>query len=85
MDQVLEELARRGLPAPEWIEPLESCPLQGRTLRWIEFRRERMTGGGSRGTSMGYGFRLRFAEPVPGPIALGYGCHFGLGLFVCDG
>jgi hypothetical protein len=28
------------------------------------------------------GFRLSFSEPVFGPIALGYGCHFGLGQFV---
>jgi CRISPR-associated protein Csb2 len=26
-------------------------------------------------------WRLTFAEPVPGPIALGFACHFGLGLF----
>lgn len=26
-------------------------------------------------------WRLDFAGPVPGPIALGYGCHFGLGAF----
>jgi len=25
---------------------------------------------------------LRFAQPVRGPIALGFACHFGLGLFV---
>ncbi|MGQ0653218.1 MAG: hypothetical protein ACT4P4_13285 [Betaproteobacteria bacterium] len=24
---------------------------------------------------------LRFAQPVRGPIALGFACHFGLGLF----
>lgn len=30
---------------------------------------------------IGYGLRLEFSEPVEGPIALGYGCHFGLGRF----
>lgn len=29
-----------------------------------------------------YGFEIEFAEPVCGPIALGFGCHFGLGLFL---
>lgn len=29
----------------------------------------------------GYAIRLRFAEPTPGPICLGYGSHYGLGLF----
>ena len=27
-------------------------------------------------------FRLTFVKPVRGPLALGYGAHFGLGLFV---
>lgn len=30
----------------------------------------------------GVAFRLTFAEPISGPLALGYGAHFGLGLFV---
>jgi CRISPR-associated protein Csb2 len=25
---------------------------------------------------------IEFAEPVAGPLCLGYGCHVGLGLFV---
>ena len=29
----------------------------------------------------GFALRLVFADPVAGPIALGYGSHFGLGLF----
>ena len=33
-------------------------------------------------TRSGFGFRLSFASPIPGPLALGYGSHFGLGLFV---
>jgi CRISPR-associated protein Csb2 len=30
----------------------------------------------------GYALRLRFAEPIRGPLSLGYAAHFGLGLFV---
>lgn len=33
-------------------------------------------------TALGLGLRLSFAEPVSGPIALGYGSHLGLGQFV---
>ena len=58
------------------------CELQGRSVRWIEFRRERLFGGGSRGQGLGYGFAIEFPEPVSGPICLGYACHFGLGLFL---
>ena len=36
---------------------------------------------GAHGPLFGYGFEIEFAEPVQGPIALGYGCHFGLGQF----
>ncbi len=55
---------------------------------WLKFRRERLNGGGSKAGSSGFGFRLTFRDehgqpqPVTGPIALGYGCHFGLGTFV---
>jgi CRISPR-associated protein Csb2 len=24
---------------------------------------------------------MRFGEPITGPLALGFGCHYGLGLF----
>lgn len=37
-------------------------------------------GAGSRGGHRGYRLRLRFSEPVRGPIVLGYGAHYGLGL-----
>jgi CRISPR-associated protein Csb2 len=44
------------------------------------FRIERR-GGGSRGHGPGTRVLLRFSNPVSGPLALGYGAHFGLGLF----
>ena len=55
--------------------------LGGHFTSWLKFRRERLSGGGSKAGSQGFGFRLTFPEPVLGPIALGYGCHFGLGTF----
>jgi len=47
-------------------------------IRWLEFRRNRKDDP----AQIGYGFELEFAEPVTGPVALGYGAHFGLGQFV---
>ena len=41
----------------------------------------RKSGDGRRSTATGYGFRVEFPEPVRGPIAVGYGAHFGLGVF----
>lgn len=78
-----EELARRGLP--ELVgepRPMIRLPLDGRSLAWREFRQQRVFGDGRRGSDFGKGFEIEFAEEVSGPIAVGYACHFGLGLFV---
>jgi len=74
--QVRQELAHRGL-----LNQLERVePLAGPHRHWGEFRRwrprQRPPVGGA------YGFRLIFREPALGPLALGFGSHFGLGLFV---
>ncbi len=53
-----------------------------RPLRWLQFQRRRANGEGARAGDFGFGFRVRFARPVRGPLAVGYGAHFGLGLFV---
>ena len=50
-----------------------------RMVRWLEFHTQRFNGTHGNGLA---GFEIEFAEPVAGPIALGFGCHFGLGLFV---
>mgnify|MGYP003428794747 FL=1 len=67
---------------PERVEPLDYAKISGKKVRWLEFRRFRNRGGGQLADSRGFGFEIVFAEPVRGPIALGYGCHFGLGQFV---
>jgi CRISPR-associated protein Csb2 len=54
----------------------------GQRLRSDEFETVRRGGKGSRGEQNGAAFALTFPRPVPGPLALGYGAHFGLGLFV---
>ena len=38
-------------------------------------------GNQGRTFAVGFAIRLEFDEPIYGPIALGYGSHFGLGLF----
>jgi len=74
-------LAEVGLPEPTEIEPLPDTALGGHPTRWLEFRTQRTRGGGRRASDWGRGFRLVFPAPVSGPICLGYGAHFGLGLF----
>lgn len=78
-DQLRLELSRRGFPEPAKVEPLPRARLRGRELPWLAFYRWR--GRGSR-VEHACGFRLEFEEPVRGPIALGYGAHYGLGLFL---
>jgi CRISPR-associated protein Csb2 len=73
---------RGDLPVPQRIERRPTIEVSGRSLRCIEFQRERKHGNGSRGDTLGYSFKLVFPQPVTGPLAFGYGSHFGLGLFV---
>jgi CRISPR-associated protein Csb2 len=76
-------ISERGdIPLPQKIERRRAIEVSGRSLRCIRFQRERKHGNGSRGDTLGYSFRLVFPQPVIGPLAFGYGAHFGLGLFV---
>lgn len=67
---------------PIKIAPLDAPGMNGRALRWHDFTTRRHHGGGARAQQPARGFRLTFATPVTGPLALGYASHFGLGLFV---
>ncbi|MDD4932231.1 MAG: type I-U CRISPR-associated protein Csb2 [Methylacidiphilaceae bacterium] len=55
--------------------------INGRLRRAIDFHRFRSRGGERQPDPIGTFLRVRFADLVEGPLALGYGCHFGLGLF----
>jgi CRISPR-associated protein Csb2 len=54
----------------------------GRALRCLQFQTRRHGGGGRHGSDVGASFTITFPERVTGPLAFGYGAHFGLGLFV---
>jgi len=78
--QLIQELIDRGLPEPVSIKRIEGYQPNGRRLlRWHEFHTQRSKGTQGKGLA---GFEIEFAEPVTGPIAVGFGCHFGLGLFL---
>jgi CRISPR-associated protein Csb2 len=78
--QLVRELKNRGLPEPVSIKRIEGYQGEGRPLvRWLEFHTTRYNGTKGNGLA---GFEIEFAEPVRGPIALGFACHFGLGLFL---
>lgn len=78
--QLVRELRLRGLPEPVSIKRTEGYEVNGRPIvRWLEFHTRRFKGDEGFGLA---GFELEFAEPVAGPLALGFGCHFSLGLFL---
>lgn len=51
-------------------------------LRCLQYQTVRHGGNGQRGNGDAGSFVIEFTEPVQGPLAFGYGSHFGLGLFV---
>ena len=87
-DQIRREVSLRWPGGPELvatrqIDPLEPmAPMRPggspgfRPLEFSRHRRAGSTGGGA------YNFALEFAEPVAGPVSLGFACHYGLGVFV---
>ncbi|MCC6743817.1 MAG: type I-U CRISPR-associated protein Cas5/Cas6 [Acidobacteria bacterium] len=78
--QLRRELANRSLPEPVAVEEIAALQLtSGRAVPWDRFTTERRKG--SRGFGLA-GFRIRFGKPVSGPVTLGFGSHFGLGLFL---
>ena len=94
--QIRAELRSRGFPEPTRVHQLApmrrnqsiSKPSNGGAVRgskvdWARFRYFVLTRQRGPGPPVACGFaiHLEFDQPVSGPIALGYGSHFGLGLF----
>ncbi|MGQ0619685.1 MAG: type I-G CRISPR-associated protein Csb2 [Panacagrimonas sp.] len=77
------QLRDASRPAIEQVDFLEEIDVSigGRKLRPVHFHRFRRKRGLNQPDTLGRFVELRFAEPVRGPVALGFGCHFGLGLF----
>lgn len=80
-DQIRRECRERGLPEPE-LEPLPHVLIRGRQRRPIHYYRFRSKRGLNQPDRHGSFWTIRFPTEVSGPLALGFGCHFGLGLFV---
>jgi CRISPR-associated protein Csb2 len=61
---------------------LPSVQHGGRLLRPLHFHHFRRKRGLTQPDTLGRLLEVRFAAPIRGPLALGFACHFGLGLFV---
>ncbi|MCC7106219.1 MAG: type I-U CRISPR-associated protein Cas5/Cas6 [Chloroflexi bacterium] len=82
VDQVYREFERRPQIAARVLSVDPAPPLKIRAWRTVyplEFHRWRRE---SQPPGSAFNFTVRFEEPVSGPLAFGYGCHFGLGLLV---
>lgn len=79
LGQINAELASRGLPQAEALELLDPHTCDD-ARRARHFKRSRARGP-TPPQDCGFLLELIFAKPVRGPLVLGYGCHFGLGLF----
>jgi CRISPR-associated protein Csb2 len=79
-EQILKECRLRGWGQPD-LEFLRSIPAGKKQRRPIHFHRFRSRRGLTQPDRSGSFWRLTFREAVTGPVTLGFGRHFGLGMF----
>ena len=83
--EVRRLLERRGLDAAGVeVNELPTIPVGGTERRAIHFHRFRSRGREAQPDAAGALLRILSPVPVEGPLSIGYGSHFGLGLFVPD-
>lgn len=80
--QLAAELSSRRLPSPAEVTIFEPG-IYPQYLRHRHFIRARRRGPRPP-ADFGYTLKIRFREPLRGPLCLGYASHFGLGLFVSE-
>lgn len=80
-EQIRRECRQRGLSEPIALQQLQEISVGKQKCRPIHFHRFRSKRGIIQPDRQGSFWRLTFAAPITGPLALGYSSHFGLGLF----
>jgi CRISPR-associated protein Csb2 len=80
--EIRNETRYHNLPEPVDIRIIDRVPskknLAGKVIRWLDFKRARKDDI----ERQGYGFLIKFDDSVSGIFNLGYGAHYGLGLFI---
>lgn len=79
-EQIQRECRLRGLREPQ-VELLPHITVCGHQRRPIHFHRFRTKRGLVQPDRQGAFLRLTFPHPATGPLAFGFACHFGLGIF----
>ena len=83
--EVRRLLKRRGLDATDVeVTVMKAITVGGTPRRAIHFHRFRSRGREVQPDAAGALLDIVLPEPIAGPLAIGYGSHFGLGLFVAD-
>ncbi|MGH7466174.1 MAG: type I-G CRISPR-associated protein Csb2, partial [Longimicrobiales bacterium] len=85
VEQIRRECGQRGMPEPAVVRAVDSIPVHGRERRPVHFHRFRSKRGLHQPDRHGSMIAISFAEPIAGPLALGFGCHYGLGMFAPAG
>lgn len=80
-DQIRKECRLRELPAIRELTRVDSIEVGTRSRRPVDFRRTRSKKGLTQPDTHGSSWTITFERPVQGPLALGFSCHFGLGIF----
>lgn len=75
-EQIKRECQERGITAE--ILSVEPAQTDNRATEFARFRHKR---GLTQPDTVGSFCRIRFSQAIDGPLALGFGCHFGLGMF----
>lgn len=79
---IRKECRLRGLaPELESVEWLPTITVHGKERRVTHFHRFRSKRNITQPDTQGCFLRLRFSQPISGPLALGFACHYGLGMF----
>lgn len=80
--EALRLLRRRGFDVGAvGVVRIPHIPIGGSSRRSLQFHRFRQRGREKQPDAAGAFLEIAFPEPIQGPLALGYGSHFGLGLF----
>lgn len=80
-EQIRRECLLRGLPVPAEIRMLPEVMVGNAPRRPVHFHRFRGKRGLTQPDTNGSLLELVFSERITGPLALGFACHYGLGLF----
>jgi CRISPR-associated protein Csb2 len=86
-DAILGQLRREweargpGLASIRTFREVPERDFGGRSLSAVRYHRIRRKRGLVQPDTLGRLIEIEFDAPVAGPVALGFGCHFGLGLF----